>query len=98
MAVRVEDTAESVPRFEFGRGQEVVYVNGEKKVAVWRAPYCGPTWLTVPLFDATPEEMAELEGQVAARVPPNATLTVLTRSGLRGAFAAVDHSNPILGD
>lgn len=88
----------SVPKFEFGRGQEVVYLNEEKKVAVWRAPYCGPTWLIVPTFEATPEEMEELEAQVAARVPPNATLTVLTRNGLRGAFAAVDHSNPSLGD
>lgn len=98
MAVRVEDTTESIPKFEFARGQEVVYVNGEKKVAVWRAPYCGPTWLVVPTFDATPEELTALEEQVAARVPPNATLTVLTRCGLRGVFAAVDHSSPLIGE
>jgi hypothetical protein len=98
MAVRVEDTTESLPKFEFARGQEVVYVNEEKRVAVWRAPYCGPTWLHVPTFDATAEELAALEEQVAARVPPNATLTVLTRAGLRGMFAAVEHSSPLIGE
>ncbi len=97
---RTVDMTMSLLTFELERGQEALYVDVERQVRSWRAPYCGPTRLHVPTFEATREELQRLEEELAAKCPAGTSLSVHPRgeedpaTGVRayGLWAAVNRS------